>query len=607
VFNGEAPRGDDPQDNGANVAFQSRYKDGGSRKDASAKATLGTNQPGTKAGLKDWGFTYHSSSTAQFRTTPYQSSFVKPDPPAGNGQRFERYPSYFNAQLGYASQQPGDNDTTQVIHNSATTLGYANVGYRRESVVGNLADTADQYDGFGPPQRVQNQPEYNGSPRDLTSPIWMNRTFATANELMLVPLTSPGQFGYYYDMADDNTARTPFAYLPSFQVSNALVTNLESTVGASDLSDYPPLDANASNAAKRSGYWMRRAGDWANNAANPPTTQGDWGLVLDFVETQPAYVDTIKRLDLDQLQSALLPNNNLDPWAARFLHSFVPENHTNNNERESYKGASLLAPYHQLPTYVNPGKVNLNTIPVEAGNISKVFQGLEYLYTNTTERQGLQNGLTSQFFLNRRGFSGGASTWVGFSNTSMDPNYPTMFAGAYRSGLATNLYPNAPNQDATNRAQTTQRGRYSSESTVLRSLDRNPTGKEQPNGQNQGNLLYSPYSVAHAEAGNVGAPNPLEFAESRQNAFTRYQRAMRLSNLATDQSNVFAMWVTVALFEYDPVTGFGKEYVNTAGEPERERAFYIIDRTVPVGFLPGEDLNSDRAVILKRTINSKRR
>jgi hypothetical protein len=99
----------------------------------------------------------------------------------------------------------------------------------------------------------------------------------------------------------------------------------------------------------------------------------------------------------------------------------------------------------------------------------------------------------------------------------------------------------------------------------------------------------------------------MELAESRQNAFTRYQRAMRLSNLATDQSNVFAMWVTVALFEYDPVTGFGKEYVNTAGEPERERAFYIIDRTVPVGFLPGEDLNSDRAIILKRTINSKRR
>jgi hypothetical protein len=194
----------------------------------------------------------------------------------------------------------------------------------------------------------------------------------------------------------------------------------------------------------------------------------------------------------------------------------------------------------------------------------------------------------------------------------MDPNYPTMFAGAYRSGLATNLYPNAPNQDATNRAQTTQRGRYSSESTSLRSLVMNPTGKEQPNTGTQGNLLFSPYSLANPETATtpnkvLGPASAIELAESRQNAFTRYQRAMRLSNLATDQSNVFAMWVTVALFEYDPVTGFGKEYVNTAGEPERERAFYIIDRTVPVGFLPGEDLNSDRAIILKRTINSKRR
>ena len=195
----------------------------------------------------------------------------------------------------------------------------------------------------------------------------------------------------------------------------------------------------------------------------------------------------------------------------------------------------------------------------------------------------------------------------------MDPNYPTMFAGAYRSGLATNLYPFAPNQDNSNRPQTIQRGRFASESTTLRSLVPNPTGKEQPNGTNNGNLLFSPYSLANAEAGisipggQFDTPGTLEYAEARQNAFTRYQRAMRLSNLTTDQSNVFAMWVTVALFEYDPVTGFGKEYSNSAGEPERERAFYIIDRTVPVGFLPGEDLNSDKAVLLKRTINSKRR
>jgi hypothetical protein len=61
------------------------------------------------------------------------------------------------------------------------------------------------------------------------------------------------------------------------------------------------------------------------------------------------------------------------------------------------------------------------------------------------------------------------------------------------------------------------------------------------------------------------------------------------------------------LFEYDPATGFGREYVNLSGEAEREKSFYVIDRTVPVGFIPGEDLNTDRAVLLRRTINSKRR
>jgi hypothetical protein len=417
---------------------------------------------------------------------------------------------------------------------------------------------------------------------------------------MMVPQTSAGQFGYYFDIADDRTARTPFGFLPSFQVSNALVTNLENA-GANDFMDYAPTDANAATVAKRGGYWMRRSGDWSTTSGKP-RAQADWGLILELVETQTAYVDTVKQLDIERLQAAVFPNGNIDPWAARFLGSFIQENFTNNGERESFRGASVLAPYHQLPTYVSPGKINLNTISSD-----KVFQGLEYLFTDTNERSNLQNGLAAQFFLNRKGYAGGGSSSIGISIPGMDPNYPTLFAGAYRSGLATNLYPFAPSQDATNRAQTTQRGRYASESTVLRSLDRNPTGREQPNGQNQGNLLFSPYSVANAEAGNIGGINPLEFAEARQNAFTRYQRAMRLSNLTTDQSNVFAMWVTVALFEYDPVTGFGKEYTNSAGEPERERAFYIIDRTVPVGFLPGEDLNTDQTVLLKRTINNKRR
>lgn len=599
VFNGETPKGSDTKDPGANVAFQSRYKDGGTRINANSKVNTGTGQPNPNPGAKNWGFSYHSSSTAQLRTTPYQN-FVKPDPAPGNGPQFDRYPSYFMAQLGYASQQPGDNNMNQAIHSSATSLGYVNVGYRYQNILGNVNDSADQYDGFGPPQSVQNQPEYNGSPRDLTSPAWFNRSFASANELMMVPLTAPGQFGYYFDIADDRTARTPFGFLPSFQASNSLVTNMD-YAGTNDFATYSPLNANASNIAKLNGYWMRRSGDWATNVQKSPV-QADWGLILELVETTPAYVDTVKQLDLERLFLAAFPGGNIDPWAARFLHSFIPRNFTGNNESETYRGASLLAPYNQLPTYVSPGKLNLNTI-----GSPKVLQGLEYLFTGTQERSTGSNGLAAQFFLNRKGYLGSNSSSLGLSFTGMDPNYPTMFAGAYRSGLASNLYPYAQSQDNSRRPESLQRGRYASESTTLRSLVTDPTGTAQPNSSTSGNLLFSPYSLANTETSVPGPTSTLELAESRQNAFTRYQRAMRLSNLTTDQSNVFAMWVTVALFEYDPVTGFGKEYTNSAGEPERERAFYIIDRTVPVGFLPGEDLNSDRAVLLKRTINNKRR
>jgi hypothetical protein len=228
------------------------------------------------------------------------------------------------------------------------------------------------------------------------------------------------------------------------------------------------------------------------------------------------------------------------------------------------------------------------------------------LFSSSADRQSLSNALTSQFFTMRRGYSGTNSSWLG-SFTGIDPNYPTTFAGAYRSGLSTNLYPYAPHKDNTRLPQVVQRGRYPNESTLMRSLVPKPAALQQANSLNDGNLLFSPYAIAKTEVGTMPATPLVELVEAKQNAFVRYQRAMRLSNLVTDQSNVFAVWITVGLFEYDPVNGFGREYVNIAGDAERERAFFVIDRTVPVGFIPGEDLNTDQTILLRRIINSKRR
>ena len=47
---------------------------------------------------------------------------------------------------------------------------------------------------------------------------------------------------------------------------------------------------------------------------------------------------------------------------------------------------------------------------------------------------------------------------------------------------------------------------------------------------------------------------------------------------------------------------FGQELGIDTGEVKRHRGFYIIDRSIPVGFMPGKNLNAENAVLLKRFI-----
>ena len=609
VFNGEAPQADDPEDNGGGtIAFQSRYKDGGTQQTAATKGTIDTNanQPATRT-PKDWGYSYNSVSTARLRKTAKQN-LVQPQP-AGAGPQGARYNSYFMYQLGYTMQQPPDAQNNQPKHHSATTLGYVNVGYRFDSISGSTNDTADQFDGFGPPQAVTGNPLYNGSPRDLTSLVWLNRPFASSGELMLVPLTSPGQFGTKHGIAKLDAPRNPFDFLPSFQNANPMVTNLED--GApSDLNAFTPQNDTPStrNNIRLGGYWMQRAGNWPTGSAKPPV-QADWAMLLEFVETTPPWIDSAKFLDPEKVQTASTANN----VAARFLASYLPANYTGNGEQDSQRGVSIVAPRNNIPNYVSAGKINLNTMTMQSSGRVEALQGIEHLFLTGTQRAGSVNdSITDWFMLSRRGYASGtpSSFFGGTANAAMDPNYPSQFAGAYRSGLATNLYPLAPYPgaaDNNNMPLVVQRGRYSIESGILRSVNPNPVGVQMPSTTNVGNLLFSPDSVIGSEVSNIPGAAAQEVDDAKRNPFTRYQRAMRLPNLVTDQSNVFAVWVTVSLFEYDPITGFGREYVNASGDAERERAFYIIDRTVPVGFIPGEDINTEKTILLERRINGGRR
>ena len=96
------------------------------------------------------------------------------------------------------------------------------------------------------------------------------------------------------------------------------------------------------------------------------------------------------------------------------------------------------------------------------------------------------------------------------------------------------------------------------------------------------------------------------YADPRRNPFFRYREMMRLSNLTTPRSNVFAVWMTVGFFVIEPHpdpnvggTALGAEYGLDTSTNERFKTFLIIDRSIPVGYRQGTPLNSQDAVLLE--------
>jgi hypothetical protein len=126
----------------------------------------------------------------------------------------------------------------------------------------------------------------------------------------------------------------------------------------------------------------------------------------------------------------------------------------------------------------------------------------------------------------------------------------------------------------------------------------------------------------------------LDCNNTDRNPFFRYQGIERLNNLVTTRSNVYAVWITVGYFEVEPAAkmlarvnpgwnatqiqtyiqaaqargvyldGYtlGRELGTDTGQIERHRAFYIFDRTIPVGFQRGQDLNVDKAILINRVL-----
>lgn len=304
--------------------------------------------------------------------------------------------------------------------------------------------------------------------------------------------------------------------------------------------------------------------------------------VLEFVDVPSAFAGTRQWLNPQQFGSGVTPvGSSLD---ARF---------------------NRQPPFNVVPEFREPGRVNINTLLSEA-----VWQGLFHGDPQRNSSGSTHPGpdFDDDLGAQRRGFdiSGGSRVDL----LALKSGSPTMFANAFRSAGAAALTP-LPDMV-----------RAPVDATVYRSLDGSAGASPTPGGD----PMFS-------------AETDEPYADSRRNGSYFHGPLVRIDNLTTTRSSVYAVWITIGFFEVDEITNdvndqtsqavlsmfggdlasarqnplfarvypegvtLGQEAGADTGEVRRLRGFYILDRSIPAGFDPGKDANVENIVRLRRQID----
>ena len=215
-------------------------------------------------------------------------------------------------------------------------------------------------------------------------------------------------------------------------------------------------------------------------------------------------------------------------------------------------GYRLSAPFDELSTYRYPGKVNLNTI----------------------SSQRVWNAVLG----------------------SRDPATPGPYATAFNFDAWTASLVDNPLRPATASNYVTDKVPGTANAGLFRSED-----PERENGQ-------------AAATGNLRADfvpgTQFDAFNTNRNAYFRNGLRQRLAGVATNRSSVFAIWVTVGYFEWDPemndfrtdLGGDPIEFGTGSGTVQRSRGFFLFDRSIPMAYEPGENHNVDRGILLQSLI-----
>ena len=240
------------------------------------------------------------------------------------------------------------------------------------------------------------------------------------------------------------------------------------------------------------------------------------------------------------------------------------------------EAASFRPPYNRLSRFRDPGRVNLNTVAIQ-GTRSPVLETIFGDFIPAANMGAAVNAIR----LSRQGFNdppGGA-----LYNSA----FPSMFTNPLRPESSADMMPDI--QQGGNAASNMRRdGQGGHQAPIDATLLRRSIGAG--SGLFDNNSTYS-------------------YSNSDRNPYFRYQAQMKIANLFTSQSNVYAIWLTVGHFELEPTfvnpahpegLRLGREVGSERGEIKRHRAFFIVDRSIPVAFEAGENHNVDRCVLLRR-------
>ncbi len=149
---------------------------------------------------------------------------------------------------------------------------------------------------------------------------------------------------------------------------------------------------------------------------------------------------------------------------------------------------------------------------------------------------------------------------------------------------------------------------WSADGGSIAAMGEIPTNPDDPADDVFPTLLLSPNLYLRGPKPIEETPAPIRrgfrYNDPQRNPYFAYQNIMGLSNVTTPRSNVFAVWMTIGFFEIEehPVNSgqqaLGVEYGLETGENTRHKAFMIIDRSIPVGFQPGQSLTEEATILL---------